>query len=306
MKQNKKPITLKKSYEYVVKIIKKEQEILFPVLKLLPDKKFLAVCTLYSFQSYLNNYISKTKQKTKDVHESLLVLKQSILSYSTQSLDEPWWPAFVDTLNTYAISPKYLLLQIDSKLLDLEYPRIDSLQDLLDYCKLSGGATILTYLPVLVESRATLRSQEFISTYEELGIAIYFTKILRDVGEDLRNKNRIYLPDDFLKVHQISKIELKALANQPKSKHVLDQIPRSFINLWESLATIASKHYKSYKDYLPLIDKDARIPLVTIAKIHESTLDCIRQERYNCFTKRCEISSKLRKQTLDFVLTQFS
>lgn len=53
------------------------------------------------------------------------------------------------------------------------------------------------------------------SICEDLGIAMQITNILRDIGEDLRNRNRIYIPRVLMEKYSITRGELENLSVLP-------------------------------------------------------------------------------------------
>ena len=102
-------------------------------------------------------------------------------------------------------APLYEL--IDGAVWDLEGRLVESRQDLIDYSNLVGGSIGAMVLPFLLKERADCHRAE--PAARTLGIAMQITNITRDVGEDLRRLNRIYLPRTWLARYGLAPEDLR-------------------------------------------------------------------------------------------------
>ena len=182
--------------------------------------------------------------------------------------------------------------QINGQRKDVDFKDLETLDDLIEYSRLVAGSVGTMLLPIIAIDIETAHNQELMGACENLGIAMQITNILRDVGEDLRTRNRVYLPQDYLVKYKIRRSDLEVLAHL--GADVLVDIPSGFIDLWEELAGVADRYYEYYEAWIRSFHKNARMPLVAAALSYRAIADAVRKENYNCFTKRCYTSAMKR------------
>ena len=108
-----------------------------------------------------------------------------------------------------------MLEQIDGQKSDINFKIIEDKDDLIRYCKKVAGTVGLMLALMLKGDKADSRYE---SICEDLGIAMQITNILRDIGEDLRNRNRIYIPQTLMKEYRVTRKELEDLSTLPTVK----------------------------------------------------------------------------------------
>ena len=113
-----------------------------------------------------------------------------------------------------------------------------------------------------------------------LGKAMQLTNILRDIGEDLRENKRIYLPLSLREQEEVTETNLSNGA-----------VNDGFIRVWETLATRAEELYAGFKADIYLYDVESRLPVLTSAMVYRGILDAVRRNNYNCFDRRNYVSS---------------
>ena len=113
---------------------------------------------------------------------------------------------------------------------------------------------------------------------EALGIAMQLTNILRDVGEDA-SMQRIYLPAEDLRKFGVSE------------KQIFDnRQDENFINLMKFQIRRAREFYKKAEKGIPLLSRDARLPVLLAARIYAKILDEIERQNYDVFKRRAHTS----------------
>lgn len=111
-------------------------------------------------------------------------------------------PAFAATVREFAIEKRWFLELMEGVRRDTGRVRIQTWDELRDYCWHVASVVGLMMAPVL-----GLRDPAGRAHAEALGIAMQLTNILRDVREDLE-RDRVYLPAEELRRFGVSEADL--------------------------------------------------------------------------------------------------
>ena len=163
----------------------------------------------------------------------------------------------------------------------MQFSAPNALVDLEDYSYYVAGSVGLMLLPIIASENHRHLKEAAI----DLGVAMQITNILRDVGEDYYEKNRIYLPE--VERSRFGYDENKL------SDGIIDQ---SFIDLWEHLATRAETLYDDFTDHLEKFDEDSQFPVAISANVYRSILDVVRENDYDCLSKRNFVDQERMEQ----------
>lgn len=185
--------------------------------------------------------------------------------------DHPLWRALRHVFNTFDMDIQPFYDQLTGQEMDIHFSSPKTLQKLEEYSYYVAGSVGLMLLPII----ATKNHQYLKKTAADLGIAMQITNILRDIGEDFYEKNRIYLPEME---------QLRFGYGEEKLEQQL--IDESFIILWEHLAVRAETLYDEFSDHLLKFDNDSKAPLMTAATVYREILNVVRENQYDCLTKR--------------------
>ncbi|MFT4175249.1 MAG: squalene/phytoene synthase family protein [Luteolibacter sp.] len=115
-----------------------------------------------------------------------------------------------------------------------------------------------------------------------LGHALQITNILRDVGEDIANDGRLYLPLEDLARFDYTEENLK--------NEVYDS---RFKSLMRHQAQRAEAYYRQAENIfidLPEADRQALVPARIMGEIYHGVLDKIREGKYRVFDYRFKLS----------------
>lgn len=116
-----------------------------------------------------------------------------------------------------------------------------------------------------------------------LGHALQLTNILRDVGEDLANGVRVYLPLSDLSRFQYTERDLIGRVYDGR-----------FLALMEYEAERAESFFQEADAALPPMDREALVPARIMGETYRALLNKMRADRFKVFEKRYSIS-KARK-----------
>lgn len=308
---------LDSAYVKAEEIMKDRAVSFYQAFKELPRQRFKAVAALYAFCRYADDAVDHAPEDDpQGMLNNLEQLESQVLGLYQKPFDSlkserklkpasefvqdtnPWWPAFEDTVKSWQIPKDGLINQIQGQRQDAEFKGIETVADLVEYGRLVAGSVGIMMVPILVHEDSDWKRPDFLKACEDLGVAMQITNILRDVGEDLRTRDRLYLPLNLLKKYGVSLQELKVLVDKPKTINITADIPDGFVKLWEELAELADEYYSSYEDWLDFFHPTSRLPLVAAAKIYRGIADAVRASDYNCFTKRCYTNETTRAKLL--------
>src|SRR5690606_6580582 len=141
----------------------------------------------------------------------------------------------------------HFLTQIDGQRMDVEFKPLKHIEDLIQYSQKVAGSVGLMLLPILVVDQLCLKNPLFQKACEDLGVGMQITNILRDVGEDIKTRNRIYLPEEILARYQVNMNEIEKIVLENESD---PEIPTEFIKAWDFLFDLANHYYDAYLNYL--------------------------------------------------------
>lgn len=189
-----------------------------------------------------------------------------------------------DTLQQELISlrerhkiPNELLLGIiDGCRMDLEVQHFECWEDLERYIwKVSCTVGLVSIRLFGCEAPES-------ETYAlSLAKALQLTNILRDVGEDLRERQRIYLPLQDLHQFGYSADELaRGVRNQ------------RFLDMMEFEAVRAGNFYDEAALNLTSYDRAALRPARIMSDIYQDLLRQMREDRFQVFTKRYQVTKR--------------
>jgi phytoene synthase len=256
--------------------------------RFLPNEKQRSIFAIYGLCRYLDNLVDDTIDLVSfedidinEVDQKLAEFKQQLTDvYQGHRADDPILIAFSDTLKKYHIPIDLPYLLIEGVRTDLVKNRYKNFQEVYDYSyKVASVVGLMT-------SRVFGYSDDTALEYAiDLGIAMQLTNILRDVGEDL-DRNRIYLPQDEMRMFEVSEADLFKGENTENFKELMRfQIRR------------ARKYYQRSDLGIKMLSKDSQLPVYLARYNYCKILDKIEENDYNVFTKRAYLN-KLEKFTI--------
>lgn len=172
------------------------------------------------------------------------------------------------------IPHQWLLEIIDGCRMDLEPQKFGSWEALSKYnWKVAG-------LVGLVSTRIFGCVHESSDRYAEmLGNALQLTNILRDIGEDLTNGGRIYLPENDMIRFQYSKRDLIGRVYDGR-----------FIAMMRYHAERAEYLFREAEALVHPLDRKALLPARAMAEIYQCLLKKMKQDGFRVFEKRYALS----------------
>ena len=170
-------------------------------------------------------------------------------------------------------APLYEL--IEGATWDLEARPIATKEDLIDYSNLVGGSVGAMMLPFLAASE---RHDVLEPAARRLGIAMQITNIVRDVGEDIDDLDRVYLPEQWLDAHEVP---LAAL----RTARVDDGYP----DLLERAMRTAEQYYEESFEGIASLPFRSRHGIRAAARMYREIMNEVRANGYDNLSQRAYV-----------------
>ncbi|HJZ94880.1 MAG TPA: phytoene/squalene synthase family protein, partial [Candidatus Solibacter sp.] len=183
-------ISVDQSYRYCLKVARTRAKNFYYSFVLLSKQQRKAMCAIYAFMRYCDDLSDEPGASRAAVEKWRAELEDALQGRFSE---HPVWPAFHHTVRRFGIPHDYFRQMIDGIASDLEPRRIETFDELYQYCYRVASVVGLTIIHIFgFDTRSAL------PLAEKCGVAFQLTNILRDVKEDL-SRGRVYLPDEDLK-----------------------------------------------------------------------------------------------------------
>jgi phytoene synthase len=172
---------------------------------------------------------------------------------------------------------------------DIDDARFEGVEDVLNYAYQVAGTVALMILPILTlgsvddEQKAAKREERGVA----LGIALQLTNIVRDVGEDARQRGRVYIADEDLKLFELTRDDVLSMKTPTTN----------YMALIEYQIQRALFYYSKALEGIDLLPPLARPPTKLIAGLYQRIAFAVRENDYDNLSKRA-FSSTYEKLTL--------
>lgn len=273
--------SLEKDYAYCEKIIKKHSKSFYYAFSQLPKEKAQAIYAIYAFCRRADDSVDLAGDQKEQLQALDQLEEELALFEEGKAIDHPLWRALTDVFKRYDMSCKPFYYQLTGQRMDITFEVPQTLEDVEEYSFYVAGSVGVMLLPVI----ASETDKDLKEMAVQLGVAMQLTNILRDIGEDYQTNNRVYLPENEMRAENYS---LKQLEQQ--------LINADFIRIWEKIAQRAEELYDSVEQQFMYFDEDSRLPVQLSARIYRGILDAVRENGYDCFTKRNFVSAKNMKR----------
>lgn len=189
--------------------------------------------------------------------------------------DEVLWRRLAEVHERYDLDRRPLEELIEGAIWDLEDRPIETRRDLIDYSNLVGGSVGAMMVPFLSE-KATETLEE---PARKLGIAMQITNIVRDVGEDINELDRVYLPTEWMHAHNVSRTTLSNGTQAPAYSALLEQA-----------MSVAEQYYRASQTGVSALSFRCRIGIRSAARMYREILNEVRANEYDNLNKRAYVS----------------
>ncbi len=246
---------------------------------LLPSEIRMHVATLYMYCRMIDNIADEmalNEGKEQALSELARVENHLLDVFTGKPSSSPFWQRLSGIHQQFTLSHKPMQELIEGARWDLTSQKVVSENDLLAYANLVAGCVGAMMLPFLVQSQDDRTALE--PTARALGNAMQITNIIRDVGEDIRALNRIYLPENWLNEAGLS----------PQMLYQ-DLPPVGYANLMERMMQLAEQLYIEGFKGIHRLPLRVRGGIRAAARLYREILNEVRKNEYNNLTRRAYV-----------------
>jgi 15-cis-phytoene synthase len=276
-------IQLQKAYSHCREITRCHAKTFYMATRFLPREKQRSIFAIYGLCRYLDDLVDEAmdlmvmeKISIDDIRLRLDLFRENLLNtYSGLVQDDPILIAFSDVLKRYHISVSLPLELMQGVMMDLEKKRYKNFDELYDY-----SYKVASIVGLMTSEVFGYMNKMALQHAIDLGIAMQLTNILRDIGEDLR-KDRIYLPQDELKLFGISEQQLF-------EAHIDD----NFVQFMRFQVVRARRYYMSADKGIQMLEQDSRLPVYLARENYSRILEKIEESNYQVFNYRVFLNTR--------------
>ncbi len=209
--------TIRDAYVEVERRVRARSRTFRRATTLLPPDQRTALRVAYCFFRTIDDLVDSGHCTPETLQE----LRRQVIQSAEEQTD-PVLAAWVDVRERYAVNPQYITELLDGIESDLLPQRFETLDELWRYCYCVASTAGLMTVPIIGLKSGV--SFETAAPYAiKLGMALQFTNILRDVGEDLQ-QNRLYLPLAELTRLGLTQADLRARHVDDRFKHLMKRL----------------------------------------------------------------------------------
>ncbi|ARS91869.1 phytoene/squalene synthase family protein [Natrarchaeobaculum aegyptiacum] len=195
--------------------------------------------------------------------------------------DEPVLEAFQTLRERYDIADEEVASFVDAMITDITTDRYETYADLESYMR-GSAAAVGVMMTAIMEPEM---EETALPHARRLGEAFQLTNFLRDVREDVVERDRIYLPQETLREHGVTPEQIERLEYSPAFADAMaEELQRAETLYREGVAGIR---------YLP---EDCQLPVLLAAVLYAEHHSLIRARDYDVLTDEPSLSTvrKLR------------
>lgn len=194
----------------------------------------------------------------------------------------PLETAVLELRDKHNIPSKYFLDLIEGCRMDLEPQRFRTWEELQTYTHRVASTVGLVCLPLFGSKHPDAPAYA-----EKLGHALQLTNILRDVGEDLENENRVYLPLDDMERFGYSEKDLEAQVYDDRFKAMM-----------QFQAERANQLFSEALKMLPTSERQPLMAAEIMRSLYQRLLEKMEEDQFRIFDRRYKLSKGRKLATL--------
>lgn len=246
--------------------------------RFLPNDLRRATYALYSFFRIPDEIVdnSNSKIETDILAELEDWEKMWHKAYSGKITKYPILNLNAEIFKKYNIPYQYSLDFLKAMKQDVYTNRYDNYTDLQQY--MYGSAAVVGLMMCYIIG---FNNDKALDYAPYLGEAMQLTNFIRDIGEDYKERNRIYLPQEDMQKYNINEDIIS------KNKTTPD-----FIELIKFEIKKTRELYRKSDQGLKYLNQKGRFAVIMASRMYEAILDKIEKNNYDVFSKRARTSKR--------------
>lgn len=242
--------------------------------RLLPERIREQTYVLYGFFRIADEVVDDGADKSPDrKREELEDIREAALG--RRETDEPVVEAFAEIREEAGIPEREVEAFIDAMLADIDTDRYGTYEDIEEYMRGSAAAVGNMMTAIMdVDRPETARPHAM-----ALGEAFQLTNFLRDVREDIRELDRIYLPMETLERYDVSPEQIEREECTPEFRRAIRSELRR-----------AEQRYRTGVEGIEHLPEDCQFAVVLAAVLYAEHHRLIRKQDFDVLSARPELS----------------
>lgn len=228
---------------------------------------------VYGFVRVPDEWVDNPGGTSQDEQLALLADWRRQLRQGTEGIrpDHPVMRAFVDTVNSTTVSPCEAAVFISAMETDVRKSTYGDYAELQTYMRGSAAAVGVMMLQLMVPNHSGSQYQ----AAKTLGEAMQLTNFLRDIDEDWRDRQRIYMPLDEL-----------AAFNVDPAQIARREFDRNFKAFMEFQTDRAKTLYRLSDQGIATLPAEGQKPVLLARILYSKILDKLAEQGLNPFAGR--------------------
>jgi len=253
-------------------IVRRAKSNLAFALACLPKERRRDMIAFYAFCRVVDDIADDPKASPADKEKELNHWKRCV-----EAGEPPGHPVLDEMIllpKKYDFPRAWLCEIIDGVASDITKTRYETFEELLGYCYKVASVVGLVSIEIFGYKNSATKEYAI-----NLGYALQFTNIIRDVGQDARDTGRIYLPQSELRKFGV--LESEIMDARPSER---------FTKMMDFQYKRARDYYEAAQKVLPPEDRKNMVASEIMGAIYSRILEKLKRERYPVFEKRCRLS----------------
>jgi phytoene synthase len=256
-------------------ITKKSRSNFYYAFLALPRARREALYAVYAFCRTVDDIADGESAGGPDEQRRQLAEWRADVGRCYEADGEPRHPVarqLAAAVRTYAIPRTALEAIIEGVEMDLDGTTYETADDLYPYCYRVASAVGRCCIEIFGYTDPAARTYAV-----NLGVALQWTNILRDVGADAR-AGRVYLPQEDLRTFAVSADDLRE-----------GRVTEGFLKLMAHEADRARDYYRAAWAALPAADARSLVPAEIMGRIYYALLGEIEARGFRVFGERVTV-----------------
>ena len=243
--------------------------------RLLPERIREQTYVLYGFFRVADEVVDDgSDQSPASQREQLEAIRAAALGEAPS--DEPVIEAFSDIREKEGIADEEVNEFIDAMCSDIDTDRYETYEDLAAYMRGSASA-VGNMMTTIMDCEQPEKARPHAMA---LGEAFQLTNFIRDVREDIRELDRVYLPMETLEQYGVTVEQIEREEPSPEFRRAIQSELRR-----------AEQLYRDGVEGIEYLPKDCQFAVVLAAVLYAEHHRYIRKQNYDVLSARPELTT---------------